>query len=260
MIQGVEVQDTFAGVAPRYDLLNWIMSLGQDGVWRRLAASKVSADGGLALDLATGTGKMAFELARRADYVITVDFCAHMLQKAQWKAACDGRGSRVGFFLADALALPFPENSFDCAATAFTVRNVASISRCLAELCRVLRPGGHLVCLELVKPATPVVASFYRFYLYRLVPLLARCLGGDRLAYTYLADSVFRFLTADELRQLMEGAGLIQVYYRLLSLGTVAIHSALKPEDRGASSSETILEQHSSLVGEEAALSRRAWR
>ena len=225
-----QVRDTFARIAPGYDLLNRIMSLGQDRNWRRLCASlATSSSNGLALDLATGTGEMALELAHHADHIIAIDFCSQMLMQAERKAKRNELGSKISFLLADALALPFPDDSFDCATIAFAVRNVESITRCFAELRRVLKPGGCVVCLELVKPMTPVVTTFYRFYLYKVIPFITHCLNRDRNAYFYLADSVLGFLTAEELKQIMAEAGLLQVRYRLLNLGTVAIHSGMKP-------------------------------
>jgi demethylmenaquinone methyltransferase/2-methoxy-6-polyprenyl-1,4-benzoquinol methylase len=227
-----QVKATFARIARGYDLLNQIISLGQDKNWRRLSASlATSSDKGRALDLATGTGEMAFALAPHASQVIAVDFSPEMLQRARRKAERNKLGFKIDFLLADALILPFPDNSFDCASITFALRNVESITRCFAELGRVLKPGGCVVCLELVKPVTPVVSAFYRFYLYRVIPFIIHFLNRDRPDYIYLADSVMGFLSAEELKQVMVEAGLVQVSYRLLNLGTVAIHSGLKPGD-----------------------------
>lgn len=220
----------FSQIAPGYDLLNKIMSLGQDRSWRRFAASlATSSSNGLALDLATGTGEMAFELAPRARAVIAIDVCPQMLSQARRKATWKEFGSKTSFLLADVLATPFPDDSFDCATIGFATRHVGNIADAFAEWCRILKPGGRVVCLELVRPSSTIGTPFYRFYLYKLVPLIARCLNKDRRAYISLADSVLGFLTAGEIKRVMEEAGLSQVIYRLLNLGTVAIHSGVKP-------------------------------
>ena len=222
------VREMFCGIAPRYDLVNRLMSWGQDNRWRRVAVSLASPGWGRALDVATGTGDMALELARHAGSVVGLDLCQEMLNRGQAKTQKKGLGSSVDFIVGDALALPFGDNSFDCALNGFALRNVADIDLFLAEQRRVVKPGGRVVCLELVRPASGLVGTFYRFYLNRVVPVLGRWLSGDSKAYRYLPDSVGGFLSIAEFQKMMEEAGFRQVGYRSLNLGTIAVHVGVK--------------------------------
>jgi len=183
---------------------------------------------GRALDVATGTGDMALELARHTDSVVGLDLCQEMLSRGRTKTEKKGLRSSVDFIVGDALALPFGDNSFDCALNGFALRNVADINLFLAELRRVVKPGGRVVCLELVRPASGMIGAFYRFYLNRIVPVLGRWLSGDGKAYRYLPDSVGSFLSVAEFQKMMEGVGFRQVGYRSLNLGTIAVHVGVK--------------------------------
>ena len=146
----------FARIAPRYDLVNRLMSWGQDNRWRRVAVRLACPGRGRVLDVATGTGDMALELARHTDSVVGLDLCQEMLSRGQTKTEKKGLRSSIDFIVGDALALPFGDNSFDCALNGFALRNVADISLFLAELRRVVKPGGRVVCLELVRPASGI--------------------------------------------------------------------------------------------------------
>jgi demethylmenaquinone methyltransferase/2-methoxy-6-polyprenyl-1,4-benzoquinol methylase len=222
------VREMFASIAPCYDLVNRLMSWGQDNRWRRFAVGLACPVRGRALDVATGTGDMALELARHTGSVVGLDLCQEMLSRGRTKTEKKGLKSSVDFIMGDALALPFSDNSFDCALNGFALRNVADINLFLAELRRVVKPGGRVVCLELVRPAPGIIGALYRFYLYKIVPVLGRWLSGNGKAYRYLPDSVGCFLSVVEFQKMMEGVGFRQVGYRCLNLGTIAVHVGVK--------------------------------
>ena len=222
----------FARIARRYDRLNTVMTGGQHHRWHSLATRLATAGlEGSALDVATGTGDFAFALARRPGIrpVFGVDFVPEMVAMARGKAKRRKVSGQVKFFHGDALALPFGDNSFACATSGFSLRNVADVPKAIAEMARVVRPGGRVVTLEITPfERNGLFPRLFRFYFHRLVPLLGSLLARDREAYTYLPQSVDVFPTAAELAHLMEGAGLRDITYRKVGLGTVAIHVGIK--------------------------------
>ncbi len=227
------VSDMFARISGRYDLLNTAMTLGMHHRWKRLTASLAAGkDQGPALDVATGTGDLAFQLAGLPGItsVIGVDFCPEMLRLARDKLRDSPTSRPVTFQLGDALRLEFKDDTFVCATSGFALRNVESIEGSISEMQRVVRPGGRVVVLEL----TPLVGrsiftSLLKLYFNHGVPLLGQLLAGDRKAYTYLPNSVTRFPNADELAEVFRGVGLTGVSYRRMNLSTVAIHWGNKP-------------------------------
>jgi demethylmenaquinone methyltransferase / 2-methoxy-6-polyprenyl-1,4-benzoquinol methylase len=218
-----EVRAMFDRIAPRYDLLNRAMTAGLDGRWRQAAAAAADvAAGDRALDVCTGTGDLAFALADRVTAfgeVVGVDFAERMLELARAKG--EGRPG-VRFEAADALALPFADAAFDAATVAFGIRNVDDLDRGIAEMARVVRPGGRVVILEITTPAR--MRRFYELWFDRVVPRLGRLLGRDGAAYAYLPASVRRFPGPPELAARMAAAGLHDVRWRPLAFGIVAIH------------------------------------
>jgi demethylmenaquinone methyltransferase/2-methoxy-6-polyprenyl-1,4-benzoquinol methylase len=224
------VGEMFSRIARRYDLMNRLMTLGRDHGWRRVAARQtIAAPPGPLLDLATGTGDLALELHRIHPHrvVVAADFALGMLAVARSKL--DGRdaGRRVKLAAADALRLPFSDRAFACVTSAFLLRNLADLEQGLAEMKRVSRPGGRVVALEITQSTLPGFTPLFRFYFHRIVPRVGQLVGGDREAYTYLPQSVDRFVTPAELSRLMERVGLKAVSYRRLAMGTVTVHTGV---------------------------------
>jgi demethylmenaquinone methyltransferase/2-methoxy-6-polyprenyl-1,4-benzoquinol methylase len=220
------VRAMFTRIARRYDLMNALMTGGRHHAWRRLAADAArAAPPGPVLDLATGTGDLALAVrrVRPAHAVVGADFAEAMLREAAAKLARrDER--RVPLVAADALVLPFADRTFAAVTSAFLLRNLADLGRGLAEMRRVTRPGGLVVALEITRPRIPGWDGLFRLYFHRIVPAVGALVGGDRAAYTYLPDSVDRFLSPRGLADLMRRAGLGDVHYRRLGLGTIALH------------------------------------
>ena len=210
------VRTMFDRIAPVYDVMNRVMTAGLDRRWRRLAADAVARPGEPVLDVCCGTGDLALACARAGSRVTGLDFSERMLERARRKAP------ELEWVRGDALALPFAAASFAGATVGFGVRNVADLERALAELRRVLRPGGRVAILEITRPQG-LVAPFYRLWFDRLVPLLGKALPGGS-AYTYLPASVRRFPGPEELAALMRDAGFGGVTYRLLAGGIVALY------------------------------------
>jgi demethylmenaquinone methyltransferase/2-methoxy-6-polyprenyl-1,4-benzoquinol methylase len=211
------VRTMFDRIAPVYDVMNRVMTMGLDVRWRRLAAEAAVRRGDRVLDAACGTGDLAVaDLRAGAGRVTGLDFSEAMLVRARRKAPLD-------WVRGDMLALPFADATFDAATVGFGVRNVADLELALRELRRVLRPGGRLAILEITQPRGPLRA-FYSLWFDRIVPLLGRVLpGGD--AYTYLPASVKRFPTAEKLADLLRLAGFGDVRFRLLAGSIVALHT-----------------------------------
>ncbi len=216
------VQNMFSGIAGRYDFMNRLMTLGQDQRWRRqvVRLSKLPPAGSL-LDVATGTGDIAYQAWQRRPraQVVGLDFAAGMLRVAQTKFA----ETPLTFVNGDALHLPFPDDSFDAATSAFMMRNVVDVRRAFAEQRRVVRPGGKVVCLETTRPANMFFRAFFDLYFFYIVPALGG-LFSAKSAYNYLPNSTVLFPPPDQVRYIMLSAGLKDVFYRKLMFGTVAIH------------------------------------
>ena len=224
------VSRMFGRIAHRYDLGNRVLSLGQDLRWRRSAMALLKPLAhDIILDVGAGTGDLALSLAGSAQQVVALDFSQPMLEIGRRKAAPqDHLRGRVTLVLSDALALPFQDSSFDCVTSAFTVRNLARTEDGFKESCRILKPGGRMLCLEFTRPPSRLVNLLYQPYLKHVLPFLGAQITGDRSAYTYLADSINSFPSARELAELIRQAGFERVEYRLLNLGTVAAHLSHK--------------------------------
>jgi demethylmenaquinone methyltransferase / 2-methoxy-6-polyprenyl-1,4-benzoquinol methylase len=220
------VRAMFTRIAGRYDLMNSLMTGGRHHAWRRVATAAVAqAPPGPALDLATGTGDFAFALreAYPRRFVVGADFSEAMLRHADVKRKARGEGG-VALLAADALALPFADRTFACVTSAFLLRNLADLEAGLAEMRRVTLPGGLVAALEITRPGVRGWDAMFGLYFNRVVPLIGAAVACDRAAYTYLPQSVERFVAPPQLAQMMERAGLRNVRYQRLGLGTIAIH------------------------------------
>ena len=214
------VRGMFDRIAPVYDVMNRVMTAGLDRKWRRLTVEAVVRPGDRVLDACCGTGDLAVAAEREGGVVTGLDFSPRMLERARRKS------ETVTWVEGDLLALPFDDGSFDAATVGFGVRNVADLEAGLAELHRVLRPGGRLAILEITHPRG-FLRPFFSLWFDRIVPLLGKILPGGK-AYTYLPASVRRFPGAEELAALLERRGFEQVRFRLLGGTIVALHTAVR--------------------------------
>ena len=218
------VRRVFTAIAPRYDLLNHLLSLNVDRRWRRVAVRSLGwerAPAGQYLDLCAGTMDLAAELAGTAGFggrVVGADFVVPMLARGRHKAP------RTAPVAADALGLPFPDATFDGAMVGFGVRNLADLDAGLREAARVLKPGARFVVLEFATPRFAPLRALYLFYFRRVLPAVGRAVSKHRDAYTYLPESVLAFPDPDALAARLQAAGFSDVRYQLLTGGICAVH------------------------------------
>jgi demethylmenaquinone methyltransferase/2-methoxy-6-polyprenyl-1,4-benzoquinol methylase len=220
MLQPDAVRGMFDRIAPVYDAMNRVMTAGLDRSWRRLTVEAVVQPGDRVLDACCGTGDLALAAEREGGAVTGLDFSPRMLERARRKS------DTVRWVEGDLLALPFDDAAFDAATVGFGVRNVADLDAALAELHRVLRPGGGLAILEITTPRG-LLRPFFSLWFDRVVPLLGKVLPGGK-AYTYLPASVRRFPGAEELAGMLEARGFTRVRVRLLGGTIVALHTAVR--------------------------------
>lgn len=233
-LQGQErahyVQNMFDRIAGRYNVMNRLMTFGQDMRWRRFVVQQASLpEDGTLLDLATGTGDIAFETLKQhpSATVIGADFALEMMRVGQHMQ----QGAQVGWTGADALQLPYRSGMFDAVVSGYLVRNVIDIPRTLAEQGRLLRPGGRIVVLDTSPPPRNLLRPFILFHLKFVIPILGRLIGGAAAAdaYQYLPESTQSFKTPQELAALLREAGFINVQFRTFMFGTMAVHWGEKP-------------------------------
>jgi demethylmenaquinone methyltransferase/2-methoxy-6-polyprenyl-1,4-benzoquinol methylase len=225
------VKRTFSEIAPRYDLLNHVLSLNIDRRWRRKAITRLAVErdqAGRYLDLCAGTMDVAAEISRLRGFrgmVIGADFAEPMLRAGAEKI----RGSGIAPVTADAVQLPIASGQLAGAIVSFGIRNVAGLDESLREAFRVLAPGGRFVILEFSTPRMRVLRTLYRLYFHRVLPLIGRLISGHRTAYQYLPRSVANFPVEEELARRMEAAGFTKVSWSSLSFGVAAIHVGERP-------------------------------
>ncbi len=220
----------FTSIAHRYDFLNHALSLNIDRHWRKLLVDACEVKPGEhVLDVATGTGDVAIEFARRtrAGRIAGLDPSVGMLQVARTKTARDAASARIEIVEGDALALPFPDQSFDVVTIAFGLRNLPDYARGVSEMARVLRPGGRLVVLEFLPPQGAARLVF-RSYIATVLPVLGRAISGSPEAYRYLAASIGEFITAESVRELISNSGLQRVTTQRLTGGIAGLHRGTK--------------------------------
>jgi demethylmenaquinone methyltransferase/2-methoxy-6-polyprenyl-1,4-benzoquinol methylase len=222
------VHEVFSSVAARYDLMNDLMSAGVHRLWKAALIDWMAPRPGMhLLDVAGGTGDIAFRFLDRlhGDGDVTVcDMTEAMLTEGRARAEA-GHRDGIDWVCGDAMALPFPDRSFDVYTIAFGIRNVTRIGEALREAYRVLRPGGRFLCLEFSQIPVPAAQWAYDRYSFNVIPPMGQAITGDRDSYQYLVESIRKFPEQEEFAAMIREAGLGQVSYRNLSLGIAAIHS-----------------------------------
>lgn len=221
-----ENQAMFARIAPRYDLMNRLMTAGMDGAWRNelIQRAQLSAQSRV-LDIGTGTGDIAREVLRRypSSVVAAADYTFEMMFAGKQK------GRALNFNSADALHLPYADETFDAVVSGFLLRNVTDIDAALREHYRVLKHGGRFVSLDTTRPEKNLFSPFIQFHLQTIIPTLGRFITGDARAYSYLTTSTANFLRAEDLAQRARDAGFREVSFVRKNFGTIAIHWGYKP-------------------------------
>ena len=225
--KGEKIQQMFGTIAPRYDFLNRMLSFGIDRRWRKKAVRLLKyREGARILDVATGTGDVALEIARTTPPSVKItgaDFCKEMVDLGQLKAAQSPHAGRIDFTVAPCEDLPFPNETFDSVTIAFGIRNVVDRKLGLAEMWRVLRPGGRMIILEFSTPRSPLFRQIYYFYFRRLLPVIGGLISKYN-AYKYLPDSVLEFPSHEEFAAMIEEAGFRSVHIKELTFGIASIY------------------------------------
>jgi demethylmenaquinone methyltransferase/2-methoxy-6-polyprenyl-1,4-benzoquinol methylase len=223
----------FARIAGRYDLMNRLMTAGQDIAWRREVIRRTALPpNGRLLDLGAGTGDLASEALRRFPGCrpVAADLTLEMMQAGKSRWASRRIRNWIAWCGADALHLPFPEASFDAVVSGFLLRNVPNVRQALAEQARVLKPGGRLVALDTTRPRPSLFSPLVRLHLRLVIPLLGRLVTGEADAYRYLPESTRGFLSAEQLAARLLEADLVEVGFQVRMFGTVAIHWGKKAQ------------------------------
>jgi demethylmenaquinone methyltransferase / 2-methoxy-6-polyprenyl-1,4-benzoquinol methylase len=225
------VHGVFTRVASRYDLMNDLMSAGVHRIWKDAMMDWLAPrDGQQMLDVAGGTGDIAFRFLKRAPCAdaVVCDMTESMLVEGRRRAEAEALADRLDWVVGDAMALPFADAGFDVFTISFGIRNVTRIEQALSEAFRVLRPGGRLMVLEFSQLPNPALQWAYDRYSFNVIPAMGQVVTGDRDSYQYLVESIRRFPDQDTFAQMIRDAGFEQVKYRNLSMGVAALHSGWK--------------------------------
>lgn len=225
-----KVAGMFNSIAGKYDFLNHFLSFNRDKYWRRRAIALLRENPPkLVLDVATGTGDLAFEaLKLDPDKITGIDISEKMLELARQKALKTGKADKLEFLLGKAESLPFKENTFDAAMSGFGVRNFANLKTGMKEIRRTLKPGGRLVVLEFSKPPSRVFGTLYRFYFSKVLPVMGGWISGIKPAYEYLPESVSTFPEGKNFIRILEESGFTGCSFFTLTFGIVTVYSGLK--------------------------------
>lgn len=231
--KGTPLRDLFNTIAPHYDLINALTSFGRHHYWGRalIELSGVS-QGATALDVCCGTGMITLRLAEKVGprgKVVGIDFSEGMLRIARKKAEKSKFRSTIELVEANALKLPFAENTFDCALIAYGLRNVADLKQALLEIRRVIKPGGRLASLELAHPYLPVFKQLYYLYLNHWIPFIGQLLTGNKPAYQYLDESIRNYPNQHKVTEIFGKLGFLNPQCYELTFGIASIHTGIKP-------------------------------
>jgi demethylmenaquinone methyltransferase/2-methoxy-6-polyprenyl-1,4-benzoquinol methylase len=225
------VRSLFDNIAPTYDLLNHLLSLGRDFYWRRTAVQELKGLEGWILDMATGTGDIAIEIIHQNDHqrkVFGLDFSEPMIQRARQKVFQKSLSQAITLSLGDALSLPFRDNTFDASMIAFGLRNIVKKEQALSEMVRVIKRDGKVIILEFTFPQKGWMRRLYPIYFQGVLPRVGGFISGDRGAYAYLPESVFHFASAENYEQIMRKVGLVNVGSQSLTGGVASVISGIK--------------------------------
>ncbi len=227
------VGEVFTSVARRYDVMNDLMSMGVHRLWKDELIDWLSPEPGMRLlDVAGGTADIAFRflerLGSKPGEAVVCDINPDMLSVGRERARDRGFGERITFSCGDAEKLPMPDASFDAYTIAFGIRNVTHIDKALAEAHRVLKPGGHFLCLEFSKVDNPILSRLYDLWSFNAIPLIGQAVTNDRASYQYLVESIRRFPPQKDFADMITAAGFSQVKWRDMTGGIVAMHSGWK--------------------------------
>jgi demethylmenaquinone methyltransferase/2-methoxy-6-polyprenyl-1,4-benzoquinol methylase len=222
------VQNMFGQIAERYDLMNRLMTFGQDQVWRRCVVRAAALPkGGTLLDAGTGTGRIGQEALEHEaqSTVVGSDFSLEMMRVGRQRK----EGSRMLWCAGDAMHLPFKSACFDVVTSGYLIRNVSDALQAFSEQVRVVKPGGRVVCLDTSPPPDNFFRALVLFFLNTVIPVMGQLVSGNRSAYTYLPETTKEFFTPGQLARMMQTAGLADVMYRKFMFGTIAVHVGTKP-------------------------------
>jgi len=225
------IRNLFDNIAPTYDLLNHLLSLGRDYYWRRRAVQELEGLEGRILDMATGTGDVAIEIIHQNGHrrkVFGLDFSQPMIKKARQKVLKKSLSQTITLSLGDALSLPFRDHTFDASMMAFGLRNIVNKEQALSEMVRVIKKDGKVIILEFTFPQKGWMRRLYPIYFQRVLPRVGGFISGDRGAYSYLPESVFHFASAENYERIMRKVGLVNVGSQSLTGGVASVISGIK--------------------------------